>query len=112
MTIRKIYAQIACRDLAASTAWFKILFGRNPDAKPMAGLVEWHHRSDAGLQLFQNPDAAGKTTLTLIVSELSAEHSRLKGLAPGPIEHADHVDIVRLNDLDGNLVVLAEPRER
>lgn len=109
MPIQKIYAQIACSDLSASTAWYQTLFGGKPDATPMQHLAEWH-RGDAGLQLFQNPDAAGKTTLTLIVSGLEEERKRVASLKPGEIEGADYVNIVRMKDPDGNLVVLAEPR--
>jgi len=110
MTIQKIYAQISCRDLAKSTHWFQTLFGRKPDATPMQQLAEWHHGNEAGLQLFQNPDAAGKTTMTLIVTDLAAERERLASLKPGEIERANYVNIVRLQDFDGNLIVLAEPR--
>lgn len=109
MPIQKIYAQIACSDLSASTAWYQTLFGSKPDATPMQHLAEWH-RGDAGLQLFQNPEAAGKTTLTLIVSGLEGERTRVAALKPGEIQRADYVNIVRMKDPDGNLVVLAEPR--
>ncbi len=110
MALQKIYAQLSCTDLEASKSWFTTLFGRAPDTAPMQHLVEWHHGSEAGLQLFQNPDAAGKGTLTLIVSALAEERARLAKLNPGEIERADYVDIVRLKDADGNLIVLAQPR--
>ncbi|MEO1020708.1 MAG: hypothetical protein AAFY56_23970 [Pseudomonadota bacterium] len=78
----------------------------------MSGLAEWHHESSAGFQLFKNPDAAGYGTMTLIVDGLEDEYARLKeaGLNPDPIEPATSTDLVRLRDLDGNLVVLAQPR--
>jgi hypothetical protein len=110
MALRKIYAHLSCNDLQASAVWFGVLFGRKPDAEPMAHLAEWHHGIEAGFQLFQNADAAGKGTLTLIVKGLGAERERLAELRPGPVEHADTVDIFRMRDVDGNLVVLAEPR--
>jgi hypothetical protein len=112
MALQKIYAQLSCSDLAVSTQWFTAVFGRAPDETPMPGLAEWHHGSEAGFQLFQNPDNAGKGTLTLIVSELDQEYQRLGYLKPGNIEHADYVDLIRMRDPDGNLVVLAEPREK
>jgi hypothetical protein len=111
MQLTAIYAQIACSDLDASLGWYTSLFGRAPDAQPMRGLAEWHHGKNAGLQLFQNPQNAGHTTLTLIVPAIHAEHQRLSehGLQPGPIEHADYTTITRLADPDSNLVVLAQP---
>jgi catechol 2,3-dioxygenase-like lactoylglutathione lyase family enzyme len=112
MSLEKVYGHLSCTDLERSRAWFETLFGRAPDAFPMAGLAEWHHRSDGGLQLFEDEINAGHNTLTLIVSGLGEEHDRLEqgGLHPGEIEPADTTSIVRLRDPDGNLVVLAEPR--
>ena len=111
MAIDKIYAQLSCADLARSTLWFGRLFGRAPDARPMTGLVEWHHGDGAGLQLFEDAAHAGHGTLTLIVRGLRGEQARLQRaeLSPGEVEAADIVSLVRLRDPDGNLVVLAEP---
>ncbi|WP_316014001.1 VOC family protein [Roseobacter sp. HKCCA0434] len=110
MPIHRIYAHLSCRSLDASLDWFARLFDRAPDARPMTGLAEWHHEGRAGLQLFENPDDAGRGTLTLIVRDLATEHARLDAanLAPGPLERGDSVSLVRLRDPDGNLVVLAE----
>ncbi|UVC12381.1 VOC family protein (plasmid) [Rhizobium sp. TH2] len=112
MSLTKIYANLSCSDLAASAAWFGKLFGRSPDARPMAGLAEWHHASSAGFQLHQNPDNAGRGTITLIVDDLVVEIARLgeEGIITGKIEEADYTSIVRLQDPDGNLVVLAQPK--
>lgn len=108
---QKLYAQLACRDLDQGIDWFRRLFGRDPDARPMAGLAEWHHRDNAGLQLFRDPANAGHGTLTVIVDDLSIERSRLslQGLDPPDIEPADTVSLLRLRDPDDNLVVLAQP---
>jgi len=111
MAIEAIFAQVACTDLDASRGWYEALFGRAADAAPMKGLLEWH-REGAGCQLFERPDAAGRTTLTLIVSDIASERARLleAGLAAGQVEGGDATSLVRLKDPDGNLVVLAEPR--
>ncbi|MFD2738789.1 VOC family protein [Sulfitobacter aestuarii] len=111
MPIEKIFAQLACRDLAQSICWFEQLFDRSPDARPMAGLAEWHHGDGAGLQIFEDEAHAGSGTLTLIMRDLRGEHARLAdaGLAPPAIEAADTTSLIRLRDPDGNLVVLAQP---
>lgn len=113
MALDKIYAQLSCTDLAASVDWYERLFNRAPDARPMDGLVEWHHRGSAGLQLFENAKDAGHGTVTLIVDGLREEHARLEsaGLAPGEIGSATSTILVRVRDPDGNLVVLAQPGE-
>ena len=78
----------------------------------MTGLAEWHQNNEAAFQLFQDPNNAGHTTMTLGVSELESERARLAELKlqPGPVEKADYVNIVRLRDPDQNLIVLAEER--
>ena len=90
MSIDKIYAHLSCSDLDRSTIWFEKLFGRPPDARQMAGLVEWHHGTGAGLQLWQDAANAGRGTFTLIVTGLREEHARLAGagLEPGELEPA------------------------
>lgn len=110
MAITAIYANLSCADLAASTTWFSTIFGREPDAAPMAGLVEWHGNG-AGFQLVEDAVKAGKGTLTLIVGDIRDDYERLRGagLDPGGIEDAHNTTISRLQDPDGNLVVLAEP---
>src|SRR5262245_9191116 len=112
--IEKVFAHISCSRLETSIPWFTHLFGRAPDHTPMTGLAEWHQNNEAAFQLFQDPNNAGHTTMTLGVSELENERARLAELKlqPGPVEKADYVNIVRLRDPDQNLIVLAEERTR
>ncbi|WP_368649617.1 VOC family protein [Brucella intermedia] len=112
MVLTTIVAQLSCSELERSTEWFATIFDRNPDARPMQGLAEWHHGPSAGFQLYQNPTDAGHGALTLIVGDVRAEHARLSfdGIRPGNIEAADYMMILRLRDPDRNLVVLAQPR--
>lgn len=111
MKLRKIYAHLDCCDLTVAITWFEALFDRSPDARPMAGLAEWHHGAGAGFQLFENAADAGRGTLTLIVDDLRGEAERLNaaGLRPGEVEPATRAELVQLRDPDGNRVVLVEP---
>jgi catechol 2,3-dioxygenase-like lactoylglutathione lyase family enzyme len=111
MGLKAIYAQLSCSDLAGSIRWFASVFEREPDARPMPGLAEWHHDEKAGFQLFENKQNAGHGTLTLIVDDVRDQHTRLSnaGMEPGDVQPADYTTIVRLRDPDGNLVVLAQP---
>jgi len=106
MSIDGIYANVACCDLRQSRDWYTTLFGREPDAAPMDGLVEWHW-GDHGFQLHENEAKAGSGTLTLRAEGLTAEWERLTPLDPGPVGTATHLSILQLHDPDGNLVVLA-----
>jgi hypothetical protein len=92
MPIDKVFAHISCSDLEQSIPWYTKLFDRAPDASPMPGLAEWHQNQQAAFQLFQDPPNAGHATVTLGVSNLENERSRLEGLKlePGAIERADY----------------------
>lgn len=111
MPIETIFAHVSCSDLSTSILWYEKLFGQPPSGLPMPGLAEWQFTDSAALQLFEDDDRAGTSTLTLRVIPLQAEVSRLEaaGLAPGPIEEATTLFIVRMRDPDGNLIVLASP---
>lgn len=109
MGLTAIYANLACSDLGRSRAWYEVVFGRAPDASPMRGLHEWHHGETAALQLHEDAEKAGRGTLTLGVDDVRAERERLDALAPGEVEEANYTTICRLQDPDGNLVVLAQP---
>jgi hypothetical protein len=110
MTLRKVYAHLNCSNLDDSIRWFTAVFARGPDARPMEGLAEWHHADTAGFQLFQNARDAGHGALTLIIEGIEDERERLStaGLAPGEVEPASYVKLMRLHDPDKNLVVLAQ----
>ncbi|WP_336969016.1 VOC family protein [Sphingobium aromaticiconvertens] len=111
MALTAIFAQLSCSRLEESIGWFTQVFGRDPDARPMPGLAEWHEGQGAGFQLFEAADHAGHGTLTLIVSDVASDRARLveAGLEPGPVEAADYTSICRMRDPDSNLVVLAQP---
>lgn len=61
------------------------------------------------MQLFEDREKAGTSTLTLGVLPLAPERMRLvvAGLEPGPIEEADDFYVMRMRDPDGNLIVFA-----
>jgi hypothetical protein len=111
MAVSAIYAQLACSHHATSVWWFATLFDRPPDATPMAGLAEWHLGESAGFQLFEQAVDAGHGTLTLYISDLSNEHTRLTaaGLNPGDVQVATTTRQLLLRDPDDNLVVLVTP---
>lgn len=109
MTIQTIFAHVSCADLESSIGWYAKLFGKAPLRLPMPGLAEWQFSDSAEVQLFEDRDKAGTSTLTLGVLPLAPERQRLMdaGLEHGPIEEADDFYIMRLRDPDGNLVVFA-----
>lgn len=112
MELSGIYANLSCTNLRRSARWFETLFARDPDEKPLPGLVQWRHKNGCGFQLFEDVDGAGDGTLQLVVRDVRSEHKRLKGIGPGQVELGGDKMVLRLRDPDGNLVVLTEEDAR
>ena len=112
MGIATVFAHVSCRDLKTSAPWYEKLFGKAPVRRPMAGMAEWQFSDSAEVQLYEEKEHAGHSTLTLGVLPLTPERERLEkaGLNPGPIEKAHGYFIMRIRDPDRNLIVFASAR--
>lgn len=109
MTIERVLAQLTVTDLAP--AFYATLFGREADANPVPGLLEWHLGDSYGVQAWAEPDRAGHSTVVLDESNLDAravacDHA---GLAHEGIQEASTTRILRLADPDGNRIVFTGP---
>ena len=90
-----------------ATDWYTRLLDRAPDARPMAGLVEWRLAETCGIQIWEDPERAGDSTVVIDVEDLDSlagcldaagfEHD---GPAPGAGRR-----ILPIADPDGNQVV-------
>jgi hypothetical protein len=113
MCIETVFAHVSCSNLKASVPWYEKLFGRAPIRRPMPGLAEWQFTDSAEVQLHEQKEHAGHSTLTLGVLPLEPARQRLEeaGLDPGPIEETGGYFIMRIRDPDQNLVVFASARK-
>ncbi len=107
MTIRNVLAQATVTDLSAAERWYSILFGCRPDARPINGLIEWHLGDTFGVQVWSEPDRAGRSSMVLGESDLDGLAARL---ADACVDHggprqATSSRILPLLDPDGNRVV-------
>ena len=113
MAVEKVLAELAVGDQATALEWYERLFGRPADALPMDGLAEWHFPAGA-LQVWVDPDRAGRGLLTLQVDDLRAQVAEVaeRGVLVEPIDDAssDVVFFVTLGDPDGNQITFVEPR--
>lgn len=102
-----LLAQATVRDLPTAQAWYSAVFGTGPDAHPMDGLLEWHLGDGFGVQVWAEPDRAGRSSIVIDETDLDALHQRLveAGLTMSGIEHATSSRILRLTDPDGNRLV-------
>ncbi|ROS75402.1 VOC family protein [Cellulomonas sp. PhB143] len=106
--IHRMLAHCTVTDLDRAERWYTALFERGPDARPMPGLVEWHLGDSFGLQVWSEPDRAGRSTVVLDETDLDAAAARA---ADAGIEHdgpqpGGGARILQLSDPDGNRVVL------
>lgn len=107
MAIERVLAQMTVRDLEAAAGWYTGLFGRGPDARPMDGLVEWHLGDAYGVQVWAEPERAGRSTMVLGESDLDERVALLDraGIAHDGAQDATSSRILPLTDPDGNRIV-------
>ena len=102
-------AMANCTVVDENTArrWYSQVLGREPDAEPMTGLLEWHFSPDAGLQVWTEPGFAGRSAAVIMESDLDALEDGLNelGIAHGGIQPGGGARILQLTDPDGNRVV-------
>ncbi len=107
MAVRRVLAQSTVSDLEIAERWYSTLFERRPDARPMPGLLEWHLGESFGVQVWSEPDRAGRSSVVLDESDLDALAARLTGAGldhAGP-QRATSSRVLLLEDPDGNRVV-------
>lgn len=109
MRIQGIYACIAVSDFENGVDFYTRLMGREPDDRPMDGLVQW--RRDGGLQIWHDAAHAGHSRATIVVPVMGDERSRLDaaGIKLGPDVAGDWGIVAQIADPDGNQITLAEP---
>lgn len=108
MTFTHVLAGAVVSDLSIAEPWYRSLFGREPDGRPMAGLLEWHLEGGSGVQVYQDPERSGRSSVVLGAEDLDATAARLSAAGvdhPGT-EPATASRILRLSDPDGNVVVV------
>jgi hypothetical protein len=107
MAIQNVLAQATVSDLGGAEQWYSVVFGRGPDARPMEGLLEWHLGDTYGVQVWAEPERAGRSSMVLGESDLDGLADRLAGVGVvhGGAQQATSSRILVLEDPDGNRVV-------
>lgn len=106
--IRGVLAHCTVTDLPRAEDWYTRLLGRGPDARPMAGLLEWHLGEGFGLQVWSEPERAGHSCAVLHDTDLDATAAQLTtaGIDNDGPQPGGSGRIVQLADPDGNRIVL------
>ncbi|WP_433872682.1 VOC family protein [Saccharopolyspora sp. CA-218241] len=102
-----VCAVVSVVDFQSAQTWYSTLFGRAPDLVPVDGVAEWKLAENAWLQLGEDPERAGKSTVVIGVRDLAEqlEAVRAAGFAPGEIETIP--GLIRMStilDPEGNAV--------
>lgn len=112
MSMMNVLAGVAVRELGPAVLWYSNLLGRRPDEQPMPGLAEYRFYRGGWMQIFEDAERAGRSSVTLTVDDLHATLATLDAKAIAyskPVDTA-YVETTILHDPDGNQVVLAQAR--
>jgi predicted enzyme related to lactoylglutathione lyase len=102
-----LFASVPVTDLQAALGWYERLFGRAADIVPNKSEVMWRIAENGWLYVIEDPERAGKTVVTISVSDLDLFVADLatRGISGGPIEAVgDAGRKANVVDPDGNLV--------
>lgn len=104
-----IMANATVNDQSRARDWYTRLFGRDAEATPMPGLLEWHFAEGFGIQVWAEPQRAGCSTVVFGESDLDALVDRLSSAS---IEHGGPQPgggqrILQVADPDGNRIVFS-----
>jgi len=111
MLVTNALASLPVRNLDAAQGWYASILG--PGSQPMTEVVEWQMERGGGLQVYEAPDRAGFGSCTLVVSDIDemVEQLRAAGLEPPEPIRNDRVDVVMIQDPDGNSLAFAVPKD-
>jgi hypothetical protein len=109
MALKNVLAFVAVRDIEEGIRWYKMLLGRTPDTRPMNGLGEWHFEGGGWLQVNENKQLAGRSSVTFVETDLDERIKQLKqaGIEPKSTMRSEQVSVVIISDPDGNQLVFA-----
>ena len=106
-----LFASVPVFDLKAATPWYAQLFGRARDIVPNENEVMWCVAGTGWLYVIQDVERAGRTTVTISVSDLDRFVGDLadRGITTGQIEAVGEAGRKAIAvDADGNMIALIE----
>ncbi|MFC7547794.1 VOC family protein [Plantactinospora sp. GCM10030261] len=109
MAVTRLLAQLTIVDFEPAIRWYAKLFGRDADARPMDGLAEWHLAPTFGVQVWADPERAGRSTVVVDESDLDGLADRLTraGIDHPGVRHVTASRVLIVTDPDGNSIVFS-----
>jgi predicted enzyme related to lactoylglutathione lyase len=80
MAINAVLAVIPVAEFDEACDWYAAFFGRQADQRPMDSLAEWHLIEGGVIQIFNDAEKAGRTTVNFFVDDLDERVARLTKL--------------------------------
>lgn len=111
MSVIKVLGVVPVAEFDGAIAWYDRLFGRPADARPMAGLADWHINDGAWVSVFRDAERAGKTFLNFAVDDLGAHTTELagRGIVLGEVTLTDkNAQLASVTDPAGNVITFIE----
>ena len=110
MAFTQLSAGLIVSDHGTAVAWYKRLFGREPDQRLMDGLAEWQITDTAWIQVFADPSKAGNSEVTIGVDDIEQHVQPIidNGLELDRQTTTRGQHLASVNDPDGNLIIFAQ----
>lgn len=110
MNIRNVYAGIMTANIEQAFQWYKKLFDRKSDYHPMEILHEWNFPNGGVLQLVQDSERAGSSSITLMVDDVEIVKNELheKNIEIHQQTKSDVADTITILDLENNRITFAQ----
>ncbi|ANS77689.1 hypothetical protein SGUI_0293 [Serinicoccus hydrothermalis] len=107
--VTDVVACLPVSDLDRAAEFYRAVLGREPDARPMPGLAEWHDRSGS-LQVTLDERRAGGGLVTITVTDLrrTAADLAAAGVELEVREGTAVAGFASVEDPDGNLLTLVQ----
>ena len=111
MNFKNALAGISVKEIEASVTWYHVLIGRPPDVRPMPGVAGWQFPGGGWIQLFEDAERAGSSTVIFAIESLEEQ---LEVIAELGIEVENREipsigTVSLIHDPDGNLIAFAGP---
>lgn len=105
-SFKNVNAVLPVADHATAVAWYKQWIGRGPDVEPIEGVAEWQLADNAWIQVSQNPESAGKTSVVIGVADIDEHVASLKseGITCSDVEDYDFIKLTNIVDPEGNKI--------
>lgn len=110
MNIKNVYAGIMTSDIGKALKWYEDILDRKADYNPMKILHEWNFQNGGVLQLVEDKNRAGSSSITLLVDDIEKIRNSLvgKNIKTDRQTNSDIAKTITIFDPENNRITFAE----